>query len=157
YRRDLAAKLLGHVNVPDDGRPVAWFHGVSVGEVHLLVTLVAAFRKRHPGWRVVVSSATDTGLAEARTRFADCAVVPYPFDFSWAVGAALDAVKPALVVLAESELWPNFFHAAARRRIPVAVVNARMSPRSFARLRRLAGAARTLLLRHVAAFGVQSE
>ncbi len=115
YRRDLAAKLLGHVRVPDpEGKPVAWFHGVSVGEVHLLVTLVAAFHKRHPGWRVVVSSTTDTGLAEARTRFADCAVVPYPFDFSWAVGSALDAVKPALVVLAESELWPNFLRAAAR-------------------------------------------
>ena len=158
YRRDLAAKHLGRVRVPEaDGKPVVWFHGVSVGEVHLLVTLVAAFRQRHPDWHVVVSSTTDTGLAEARARFADCVVLPYPFDFSWAVGAALDAVKPSLVVLAESELWPNFLRAAAQRRIPVAVVNARMSPRSFARLRRLAGAARALLFRRVAAFGVQSE
>ena len=86
YRRDLGAKLLGRVHVPNpDQKPVAWFHGVSVGEIHLLATVVAAFRGRHPGWVVVVSSTTDTGLAEARTRFADLSVVPYPFDFSWAV------------------------------------------------------------------------
>ncbi|MFO0851576.1 MAG: 3-deoxy-D-manno-octulosonic acid transferase [Gemmataceae bacterium] len=158
YRRDLAAKLLGRVAVPNpDGRPVAWFHGVSVGEVHLLVTLVGAFRKRHPDWLVVVSSTTDTGLAEARGRFADCVVVAYPFDFSWAVGRALDAAKPRVVVLAESELWPNFLAAAGRRRVPVVVVNGRLSPRSFARLRRFAWVARRLLLRHVAHFAVQSE
>src|SRR5262245_40274682 len=99
YRRDLPAKLLGRVSVPNpDGKPVAWFHGVSVGEVHLLGTIVAAFRKRHPDWLVVVSATTDTGLDEARKRFADLPVIAYPFDFSWAVGAALDAVRPTLVV-----------------------------------------------------------
>jgi 3-deoxy-D-manno-octulosonic-acid transferase len=157
YRRDLAAKLLGHVAVANpDGKPVAWFHGVSVGEVHLLGTVVAAFRKRHPDWLVVVSSTTDTGLDEARKRFADLPVIAYPFDFSWAAGAALDAVRPTVVVLAESELWPNFLAAAARRRVPVAVVNARLSPRSFRRLKRVAGLARRMLFRPVAAFGVQS-
>ena len=157
YRHGLAAKLLGDIAVSPDPRPTAWFHGVSVGEVHLLVTLVAAFRKRHPGWRVVVSATTDTGLAEARARFPDLAVEPYPFDFSWAVGRALDTIQPRLVVLAESELWPNFLHAATRRRIPVAVVNARLSPRSFARMRRVGGLARSLLLKHVAAFAAQDD
>jgi 3-deoxy-D-manno-octulosonic-acid transferase len=156
YRRDLAAKLLGRVRVPNpDRKPVAWFHGVSVGEIHLLATVVNAFRQRHPDWLVVVSSTTDTGLAEAR-KLPGVAVIAYPFDFSWAVAAALDAVKPSLVVLAEGEMWPNFLAAAARRKVPVAVVNARMSPRSFARLRRLAGPARRLMFRHVAAFAVQS-
>lgn len=158
YRRDLAAKLLGRVAVPNpDSKPVAWFHGVSVGEVHLLVTLVGAFRKRHPDWVVVVSSTTDTGLAEARVRFADCVVVPYPFDFSWAVGRALDTIKPRVVVLAESELWPNFLAAASRRRVPVVVVNGRLSPRSFGRLRQVAWIARRLLFRHVTHFAVQSD
>jgi 3-deoxy-D-manno-octulosonic-acid transferase len=157
YRRDLAAKLLGRVRVPNtDRKPVAWFHGVSVGEIHLLATVVAAFRKRHPDWLIVVSSTTDTGLDEARKRFADLPVIAYPFDFSWAAAAALDAVRPSLVVLAEGEMWPNFLHAASRRNIPVAVVNARMSPRSFARLRRLSGPARRLMFRHVDAFAVQS-
>src|SRR5213595_2094657 len=132
YRRDLAAKLLGWVGklsrtVGPQQKPVAWFHAVSVGEVNLLGTLVPAFRQRHPDWLVAVSSTTDTGLAEARKRFADLAVIAWPFDFSWAVGSALDAVRPALVVITESELWPNFLAAAGRRNVPVVVVNARMS------------------------------
>ena len=69
YRRDLLAKLVGPAPVPNpDRRPVAWFHAVSVGEVNLLGTLVPAFRARHPDWLVVVSSTTDTGLAEAGRR-----------------------------------------------------------------------------------------
>jgi 3-deoxy-D-manno-octulosonic-acid transferase len=158
YRRDLAAKLLGRVSVPNPHRkPVAWFHAVSVGEVNLLGTLVPAFRARHPGWLVVVSSTTDTGLVEARKRFPDLAVIAWPFDFSWTVAAALDAVRPALVVLTESELWPNFLRAAKRRGVPVVVVNARLSPRSFARLKRFAGLARRLLFANVTRFAVQEE
>src|SRR5947209_17333643 len=103
YRRDLAARLLGRAAVANPHRqPVAWFHAVSVGEVNLLGTLVPAFRTRHPDWLVVVSSTTDTGLAEAHRRFPDLVVTAWPFDFSWAVAAALDAVRPALVVLTES-------------------------------------------------------
>ncbi len=163
YRRGLAAKLLGrvppHPNPPPQGgrEIVVWFHGVSVGEIHLLVTLVTAYRKRHPNARCVISSTTDTGLAEARAKFPDCAVIAWPFDFSWAVANALDAVKPDLVVLAEAELWPNFLAAASRRSIPVVVVNARLSPRSFGRYRSVAGIARRLLLRHVRAVGAQSS
>ena len=158
YRRGLGAKLLGRVAVPNPHKkPVAWFHAVSVGEVNLLGTLVPAFRTRHPDCLVVVSSTTDTGLAEARKRFPDLAVIAWPFDFSWAVAAALDAVNPALIILTESELWPNFLRAAKRRSVPVVVVNARMSPRSFARLSRVAGLARRLLFANVTRFAVQEE
>jgi 3-deoxy-D-manno-octulosonic-acid transferase len=156
YRNERAAKFLGRVRVGNPQRKrVAWFHAVSVGEVNLLGTLVPEFRKRHPDWRVVVSSTTDTGLAEARKRFPDLDVIAWPFDFSWAVSATLDAVKPALVVLTESELWPNFLTAARARNVPVVVVNARMSPRSFQRLKRGASVARRLLFRHVTRFAVQ--
>ena len=158
YRRGLAAKLLGRVRVDNPGRrPVVWFHAVSVGEVHLLATLVPAFRQRHPDWLAVVSSTTDTGLAEARSRFPDLPVVPWPFDFSWAVGSALDAVRPSLVVLTESELWPNFLRAASDRGVPVGVVNARLSPRSYRRLAKVAGLARRFLFRHVGRFAVQED
>ena len=158
YRHTLGAKLLGRVTVPNpESKPVAWFHAVSVGEVNLLGTLVPAFRKRHPNWLVVVSSTTDTGLAEARRRFAELPVIVWPLDFSWAVRRALREVKPALVVLTESEMWPNFLHAAKRMSIPVVVVNARMSPRSFQRLSRIAGLARRLLFDKVARFAVQEE
>lgn len=157
YRRHLAAKLLGRVDVPPSSACTVWFHGVSVGEIHLLVTLVAAFRKRHPDWRVVVSSTTDTGLAEARAKFPDLTVIAYPFDFSWACGEALDRVKPNVVVLAESELWPNFLAAVGERQIPVVVANARISPRTFARMKRVKSLLKRVLFRHVSAFAVQTE
>ncbi len=157
YRRDLRAKLLGDVPTVPAGEAVVWFHGVSVGEVHLLVTLVDGYRRRNPSRRVVVSSTTDTGLAEARARFPDDTVVPFPFDFSGAVGRAIIRLKPSLIVLAESELWPNFLAVAARRGVPVAVVNGRMSPRSYARLSRVAGVARWLLYRHVKLLAMQSD
>lgn len=157
YRQHLAAKLFGRVDVPPTSASTVWFHGVSVGEIHLLVTLVAAFRKRHPDWRVVVSSTTDTGLAEARAKFPDLVVIAYPFDFSWACGEALVRVKPAVVVLAESELWPNFLAAAGERTIPVVVANARISPRTFTRMMRVKSLLKRVLFRHVTAFAVQTE
>src|SRR5262245_38568554 len=104
YRSGLRAKLLGFTGEVPAG--AVWFHGVSVGEVVLLRQLVAAFRKRHPLTPVVVSSTTDTGLMEARKHFSDLVVFPFPFDFSWAVARTLKNVRPSLIVLAESELWP---------------------------------------------------
>src|SRR5947209_20568552 len=123
YRQGVRAKLFGLAVPLGGGKPVVWFHGVSLGEVQLLRTLVAAFRKRHPDWQCVVSATTDTGLAEARRSFPDLPVIAFPFDFSWAVSRTLDAVKPRLVVLAESELWPNFLRAARLRGVPVVVAN----------------------------------
>src|SRR5262245_11253231 len=156
YRRELATKLFGHVSVANQAKKrVAWFHAVSVGEVNLLGTLVPAFCKRHPDWLVVVSSTTDTGLAEARKKFPGLDVIAWPFDFTWAVATALDTVKPSLVVLTESELWPNFLASASARGVPVVVVNARMSPRSFARLRRVGSLARRMLFRHITRFAVR--
>jgi 3-deoxy-D-manno-octulosonic-acid transferase len=135
YRRGLWPKLTGHAPLCDGSRPVAWFHGVSVGEIHLLRQVVSAFRRRHPGWECVISTTTDTGLAEARKRFPDLHVFFWPLDFSWAVGRALRRVRPDLVVLAEGELWPNFLLAARAHGVPVAVINGRMSPRSCRRYR----------------------
>src|ERR1700722_12516312 len=90
YRIGLGAKLLGRVAVTNPGeKPVAWFHAVSVGEVTLLGTLIPTFLKRHPDWVIVVSATTDTGLVEARKQFATHSVIPWPFDFSWAVSAAI--------------------------------------------------------------------
>jgi 3-deoxy-D-manno-octulosonic-acid transferase len=158
YRSGVAAKLLGRVTVENpQHKPVAWFHGVSVGEIHLLSTVVAAFRKRHPDWLVVVSSTTDTGVTEARNRFADLPVIPWPFDFTWAVRRAMAAVNPTLLVLAEGELWPNAVRAAKGHGAQVVVINARMSPRSFRRSRRLAGLLKSFVYQYVDCFAVQSD
>src|SRR5437867_1978415 len=137
YRRGLWAKLSGRAFLRESCRPCAWFHGVSVGEIHLLRQVVAAFRGRHPGWEVVISTTTDTGHEEAVKRFPDLRVFFWPLDFTWAVKRALRRVWPDLVVLAEGELWPNFLACAKRQGVKVAIINGRMSPRSARRYRRL--------------------
>ena len=165
YRRGLRAKLFGtsYRVTPSPlhpynaaGSPVAWFHGVSVGEIHLLRQVVARFRQLHPEWDCVVSTTTDTGYDEARRRFPDLPVIFWPFDLSWALERTLDAVNPSLVVLAEGELWPNFLLAARRRGIRVAVINARLSPRS-ARNYRWFGKPVRRLLKAIDLIAVQTE
>jgi 3-deoxy-D-manno-octulosonic-acid transferase len=156
YRRGLWPKLSGAAFARPAGAPCVWFHGVSVGEVHLLRQVVGAFRRRHPDWQCVVSTTTDTGFDEARKHFPELAVFYWPLDFSWAVRRGLRRVRPSLVVLAEGEMWPNFLLAAERRGVPVAVINARLSPRSFGRYRRLGGLARRLLAK-VALFAAQTS
>jgi 3-deoxy-D-manno-octulosonic-acid transferase len=147
YRRGLWHKFSGTAFERSGSAPCAWFHGVSVGEVHLLRQVVAAFRQRHPDWQCVISTTTDTGFDEARKHFPDLPVIFWPFDFSWAVRRALHRIRPSLVILAEGEMWPNFLLAAEQRGVPVAVINARMSPRSFGRYRHLGELARLLLTR----------
>jgi 3-deoxy-D-manno-octulosonic-acid transferase len=159
YRQGLGAKLLGLASplprLPRGSRP-AWFHGVSVGEIHLLRQVVTAFRKRYPDQLCVISTTTDTGKAEAEKWFPDLPVFFFPFDFSWAVSRTLRKVNPALVVLAEGELWPNFLMNARRLRVPVVMINGRMSPRSYARYRGF-GPLPRWLLGHLDLLLVQTE
>lgn len=131
YRRGLREKLLGLRQASSNG--VVWFHGVSVGEIHLLRQVVAAFRQRYPDLPCVLSTTTETGYDEARKCFPDLFVFFFPFDFSWAVRRALRVLAPRMIVLAEAELWPNFLLAAQQQKVPVAVINGRMSPRSLRR------------------------
>ncbi len=154
YRHEMGDKLRGLSRELPDG--AVWFHAVSVGEIHVLRQLVGAFRKRHPDRGCVISSTTDTGLAEARKCFPDLEVFAFPFDFSWSVQRTLDRVRPSLIVLCESELWPNFVLEVKRRNIPLAVVNGRMSPRSFGRYRMLGPTVRWLF-RSLDLAAVQTE
>src|SRR5262245_31961365 len=78
YRRGVWAKLWGGACLRESNKPCAWFHGVSVGEIHLLRQVVAAFRRRHPDWDVVISTTTDTGYDEATRRFPDLPVFFWP-------------------------------------------------------------------------------
>jgi 3-deoxy-D-manno-octulosonic-acid transferase len=156
YHKGLVQKLLGSSFLRDGEAPCAWFHGVSVGEVHALAPLVKAFRERVPTWECVISSSTDTGLEEASKRFHDLPVFCWPLDFSWAVKRALKRVNPSLVVLMEGELWPNFTAAAAKRGVPLAIANGRMSPRSFASYSRFRLLVAPMLAR-INLFAVQTE
>ena len=110
-----------------------WIHAVSVGEVLAVSRMVEELKTRLPGWRFVISTTTDTGQALARQRFGASDVFYFPLDFGFAVRAYLQALRPKLLVLAESEFWPNLLHQARLSGTTVAVVNARVSDRSLPR------------------------
>ena len=131
YREGFAEKLLGLVPRRESDRPCLWFHAVSVGEVNLLGPLLAELARERPEWECVVSTTTMTGFALARKKYAGRSVFYCPLDFSWAVRRALARIRPSLLVLAELELWPNLIHLARKSGAKVAVVNGRLSPRSF--------------------------
>lgn len=116
------------------GKNVVWVHAVSVGEVLAATRLVAELGEALGAeWVVVVSTTTRTGQALARERFGAEWVFYFPLDFAFAVRAYLLLLRPAAVVLMESEVWPRMLHECGRTGVPVVVVNARVSDRSFAR------------------------
>ena len=132
-------------------------HGVSVGETHALQPLVEALAASPIAPDVVVSASTATGHERARAIHSPARdVVRYPLDFTWMANRFLDRVRPALVVLGELELWPSFMAACARRRIPVAVVNGRLSERSFQGYRRWRALVRPMF-RQLALVSAQTE
>lgn len=112
-------------------------HAVSVGEVLSGVVLARKLKEAYPQRRLIISTTTLTGQALARERmpFAD-AVIYFPLDWTFCVKRMLNAVKPALVIILETEIWPNFLRQARRREIPVMFVSGRISDRSFARYKK---------------------
>ncbi len=111
-----------------------WVHAVSVGEVLAARPLVEALQHRFPNRRVFVSTTTTTGQALARNRFAGIVdgVFYMPFDFAFSVRRAMRRVDPRLLILVETEIWPNLLREAKRHGASVAIVNGRLSPASFA-------------------------
>ena len=113
-------------------RPTIWVHAVSVGEVRSAAALIAALAERYPRHRLVVTTTTPTGADQVRALFCERVTHCYlPFDFPGAVRRFFDRVHPELALIAETELWPNLFAECARRRVPLMVVNARVSPESL--------------------------
>jgi len=109
-----------------------WLHAVSVGEVLAALPLARTLKERFPERRLMISTTTETGqaLARERMRFAD-AVFYFPLDLPGAMRRTLHAVRPGLIVVVETEIWPNFLRAARQSGAPVAYVNGRISDRSF--------------------------
>ena len=141
YREGMRERL-GHVplrlRAAVAGKRVVWVHAVSVGEVLAGSRLLAELGEAlGPDWVVVVSTTTRTGQKLARERFGDDRVFYLPFDFATAVRRFLQALQPAAVVLMESEVWPRLLEECRRRDVPVCVVNARVSDRSFRRSMKL--------------------
>jgi 3-deoxy-D-manno-octulosonic-acid transferase len=114
-----------------------WVHAVSVGEVLAVSRLVARLQKQFPERRVLVSTTTATGQKLARERFGENNVFYYPLDFGFAIKPYLRRLRPRLVVLAESEFWPNFLRLVRQSGARIAVVNSRISDRSLPRYLKL--------------------
>ena len=138
YREGLDERL-GRVPAFRDrnGRPVIWIHAVSVGEVIAVSRLVGELDRNFPEFHLLISTTTRTGQELACRRFGAARVFYCPLDLPWAVRAYLNALQPRLLVLAETEFWPNLLSGCFRRSIPVTVVNARISDRSWPRYRLL--------------------
>lgn len=140
YRQGLPERLgrLHHRVLDAAKRPsVIWVHAVSVGEVLAASRLIDELQKAAPEYRVLISTTTRTGQELARAKFGEERVFYFPLDFGFVIRRYLDALRPALVVLMETEFWPNFLGTCRERGIPVAVVNARISDRSYPRYLRL--------------------
>jgi 3-deoxy-D-manno-octulosonic-acid transferase len=139
YREGLGQRL---GRVPEglrkpDFRPVIWLHAVSVGEVLAVSRLVQELGAAFPDYRLMVSTTTRTGQALARTRFGEDRVFYCPLDLPWAVRRYLKVLEPRMLILAETEFWPNLLNGCFRGGIPVVVVNARISDRSWPRYQML--------------------
>ena len=159
YRRgffERAGRVPARLRARSSGEAVIWIHAVSVGEVLAVSGLVGAMKRELAEHRVLISTTTDTGQELAGKRFGEDNVFYFPMDFAFAIRPYLQALQPELIVLAETEFWPNFLrlvHASGAR---IAVVNARISDRSWPRYRRFEWALRRML-GHVDLFLAQTE
>jgi 3-deoxy-D-manno-octulosonic-acid transferase len=131
---------------PMRGRRTLWVHAVSVGEVRSAAPLVAALVERYPKHRIVVTTMTPTGSKQVRDLFGDSVSHCYvPYDFPDAVRRFFDRVRPEAAVIAETEFWPNIFAECGRRRIPLLLVNGRVSQASLRGYLRVPSIARAML------------
>ena len=138
YRAGLAQRL-GRVPpaLAAPNQPTIWVHAVSVGEVVAASGVVAGLKEKFPSHRILVSTTTSTGQKLAARRFGAENVFYFPLDFGFAIRPWLAALRPELVVVAETEFWPNFLRLAKRGGARLAVINGRISDRSLSGYKRL--------------------
>ena len=143
------------------GRALIWLHAVSVGETRAAESLIEALLEQHPGHDLLLTQMTPTGRETAEKmvagRWPGRVLIRYvPYDYPHAVARFVARYRPALGILMETELWPNLIAAAAGQGVPLALVNARLSPRSLRRARRFASVARAAL-RRIALVAAQTD
>jgi 3-deoxy-D-manno-octulosonic-acid transferase len=133
YLPGLRQRLGSVPRLSESAKPTVWLHCVSVGETQAARPFVRELRKQFPNHRLVISTVTVTGQNVAQTVFKDDAaeVIYFPFDWSWSVRRSLRAIKPDVVLMMETELWPNFLRHCRKQGVPVAVINGRISKQSF--------------------------
>ena len=116
-----------------NGRPVIWIHAVSVGETRAAIPLIKGLRQAWPEHVLVLTNVTETGHEVATTIPELDLCLFFPLDLSFVIRRVLARLQPTLIVIVETEIWPNLIRAAARRHIPLALVNGRISDRSYPR------------------------
>jgi 3-deoxy-D-manno-octulosonic-acid transferase len=139
YRTGLLKKfgfISFRLRPPAEDERTIWVHAVSVGEVLAIAGLVEELKRRLPQHKIFVSTTTNTGQALARKRFGDDCVFYFPMDFAFAIRPYLRVLHPRIVIIAETEFWPNFMRLARASGARIAIVNARISDRSWPRYRR---------------------
>ncbi|MBA7601292.1 3-deoxy-D-manno-octulosonic acid transferase [subsurface metagenome] len=148
YRRYLAgwSHRFGRIIRKDPAlRKCIWLHAVSVGEVNAAKTIVKELENRFSDYEIVISTTTDTGFARASALFgASHKVFYFPLDFSWIMRRVFRNIQPAICLLMELEVWPNFVQIAHRLHIPVVIVNGRISDKSFSRYKKVKPVAKSI-------------
>jgi 3-deoxy-D-manno-octulosonic-acid transferase len=141
--REHRAERFGRYDAPPPPEPVIWIHAVSVGETRAAEPLVQVLRARHPQHRILLTHMTPTGRRTGADLFADTVSQAYiPYDYPGAVRRFLDHFRPQVGLIMETEVWPNLVLECAARGIPLHLVNARLSEKSFRGYARFAGLAR---------------
>lgn len=155
YRRRIGERFgLGHARLPS---PSIWVHAVSVGEIQAAAALVRRLLERYPTQPVVLTTVTPTGLQRAWELFGDAVVHSYaPFDLVGSVRKFFDWSRPQLLIVLETELWPNLYHECGRREVPLVLASARVSPKSVNRYRLMLSLFRQTLS-HGIVIAAQSE
>jgi len=139
------ANRLGKITRRAPTKKSIWLHAVSVGEVNATRTIVKELKDRFPENEIVISTTTDTGFARASALYAaEHSVFYFPLDFSWIVRRAFRQIRPAICLLMELEVWPNFVETACGLDVPVVVINARITRRSCYRYGRIKSIARRI-------------
>ena len=159
YRQRMGERF-GRVRLPDSfdpERPVIWLHAVSVGESMAAAPLVSALRAEMPDLQFVVTTMTPTGAERVRQQMGTSVIHRYaPYDAPWIVNRFLAAFRPEMLILMETELWPNTIHLARRRGLKVVLANGRLSEKSRRSYARIKGLTRNML-RQVHVICVQAE
>ena len=148
YRRYLAgwSHRFGRIIRKDPAlKKCIWLHAVSVGEVNAAKTIVKELENRFSDYEIVITTTTDTGFARATEIFgAQHKVFYFPLDFSWIMRRVFRNIQPAICLLMELEVWPNFVQIAHQLHIPVVVVNGRISDKSFSRYKKVKPVAKSI-------------
>lgn len=119
------------INLPK--RPTIWVHAVSVGEVNAIEGFIKKLKEEFPTKNIILSTVTRTGQEVANSKLKDYTdkIIYFPYDFYFSILLAIKAIRPSIVIIAETEIWPNFANELNKKKIPLIIINGRISPNSY--------------------------